>query len=233
MSRHADEEISFGITLCVRPGFYGRLCPLVIDLPRSEEPKDIVVLITMGWSARRRRCGSSPRRPITRPRRTCAWGRSGTRRSRSACRSGTGRPCPASCAPSSAPPSPRPPPSGSSASRSRSSELAAGGETTRRRGERNELNCAAWSSSSRKSLLPRPRRLRNLQRLCCREVTRLFGYMIASCLCPTRTQSRPVGLQSPITMRTHMSVARALTGHHAPNEFGMATQTQRINPMHI
>ncbi|TKW20088.1 hypothetical protein SEVIR_4G062300v4 [Setaria viridis] len=34
------------ITLCVRAGFHGRLTPLVIDLPISEEPMDIVVFVT-------------------------------------------------------------------------------------------------------------------------------------------------------------------------------------------
>ena len=32
------------ITLCVHAGFHGRLTPLVVDLPRSEDPLDIVVL---------------------------------------------------------------------------------------------------------------------------------------------------------------------------------------------
>ncbi|XP_062213574.1 uncharacterized protein LOC133914489 [Phragmites australis] len=40
------EEIFSGITVCVRAGWYGRLTPLVIDLPESEEDMDIVVLIT-------------------------------------------------------------------------------------------------------------------------------------------------------------------------------------------
>ncbi|CAN6202430.1 unnamed protein product [Urochloa humidicola] len=34
------------IMLCVRAGFYGRLTPLVIDLPISEEPMDIVIYQT-------------------------------------------------------------------------------------------------------------------------------------------------------------------------------------------
>uniref|UniRef100_A0A0A9HEP4 DUF569 domain-containing protein n=1 Tax=Arundo donax TaxID=35708 RepID=A0A0A9HEP4_ARUDO len=34
------------LSLCVRAGFYGRLTPLVIDLPDSEEDMDIVVLTT-------------------------------------------------------------------------------------------------------------------------------------------------------------------------------------------
>ncbi|OEL33965.1 hypothetical protein BAE44_0005016 [Dichanthelium oligosanthes] len=34
------------ITLCVRPGFHGRLTPLVTDLPRSEEPMYIVIFTT-------------------------------------------------------------------------------------------------------------------------------------------------------------------------------------------
>jgi len=34
------------ITLCVRAGFLGRVTPLVVDLPLSEEPMDIVVLTT-------------------------------------------------------------------------------------------------------------------------------------------------------------------------------------------
>ncbi|OEL27291.1 hypothetical protein BAE44_0011690, partial [Dichanthelium oligosanthes] len=41
-----DEGNFFGITLCVRAGNYGRMIPLVIDLPRSEEPMDIFVLTT-------------------------------------------------------------------------------------------------------------------------------------------------------------------------------------------
>ncbi|AQL01891.1 hypothetical protein ZEAMMB73_Zm00001d045247 [Zea mays] len=32
------------ITLCAHAGFYGRLTPLVVDLPRSQDPLDIVVL---------------------------------------------------------------------------------------------------------------------------------------------------------------------------------------------
>jgi hypothetical protein len=32
------------ITLCVHAGFHGRLTPLVVDLPRNEDPLDIVVL---------------------------------------------------------------------------------------------------------------------------------------------------------------------------------------------
>jgi hypothetical protein len=34
------------ITLCARAGFHGRLTPLVIDLPTSEEPMDIVIFVT-------------------------------------------------------------------------------------------------------------------------------------------------------------------------------------------
>jgi len=34
------------ITLCVRAGFLGRVTPLVVDLPLSEETMDIVVLTT-------------------------------------------------------------------------------------------------------------------------------------------------------------------------------------------
>ncbi|XP_062229984.1 uncharacterized protein LOC133927525 [Phragmites australis] len=41
-----DQEIFSDITVCVRAGVYGRLTPLVIDLPRNEETMDIVVLIT-------------------------------------------------------------------------------------------------------------------------------------------------------------------------------------------
>ncbi|KAJ1258140.1 hypothetical protein BS78_10G051700 [Paspalum vaginatum] len=48
VAHRAGKEISSGMTVCVRPGFYGRLTPLVIDLPRSEDPMDIVVLTT--WS---------------------------------------------------------------------------------------------------------------------------------------------------------------------------------------
>jgi hypothetical protein len=32
------------ITLCVHAGFHGRLTPLVVDLPRNEDPLDLVVL---------------------------------------------------------------------------------------------------------------------------------------------------------------------------------------------
>lgn len=41
-----DEGNVLGIALCVRAGNYGRLTPLVADLPRCEEPMDIVVLAT-------------------------------------------------------------------------------------------------------------------------------------------------------------------------------------------
>jgi len=34
----------FTITLCVHAGFHGRLTPLVVDLPHSEDPLDIVIL---------------------------------------------------------------------------------------------------------------------------------------------------------------------------------------------
>nr|CAB3469782.1 unnamed protein product [Digitaria exilis] len=40
------DEGNFTITLCVRAGIYGQLTPLVIDLPRCEEPMDIFVLTT-------------------------------------------------------------------------------------------------------------------------------------------------------------------------------------------
>ncbi|XP_062232892.1 uncharacterized protein LOC133930262 [Phragmites australis] len=42
-----SEESLFSILMCVRPGFYGRLTPLVIDLPHSGELMDIVVLSTV------------------------------------------------------------------------------------------------------------------------------------------------------------------------------------------
>ncbi|KAF8698154.1 hypothetical protein HU200_035669 [Digitaria exilis] len=41
------DEGNFTITLCVRAGIYGQLTPLVIDLPRCEEPMDIFVLTTV------------------------------------------------------------------------------------------------------------------------------------------------------------------------------------------
>ncbi|XP_066369227.1 uncharacterized protein [Miscanthus floridulus] len=42
----AEPFASIGMTLCVRAGLCGRLTPLVTDLPRSEEPMDVVVLTT-------------------------------------------------------------------------------------------------------------------------------------------------------------------------------------------
>ena len=44
--RQPGGEYGDGITLAVRPGLQGRLTPLVTDLPRSEEPMDVVVLTT-------------------------------------------------------------------------------------------------------------------------------------------------------------------------------------------
>jgi hypothetical protein len=44
-----DEGNVLGIALCVRAGNYGRLTPLVTDLPRCEEPMDIVVLATNSY----------------------------------------------------------------------------------------------------------------------------------------------------------------------------------------
>ncbi|XP_062232891.1 uncharacterized protein LOC133930260 [Phragmites australis] len=47
VAHHVGNAIFFfGITVCVRPGVYGRLTPLVIDLHRSEETMDIIVLTT-------------------------------------------------------------------------------------------------------------------------------------------------------------------------------------------
>jgi hypothetical protein len=40
------DEGNFSITVCVQAGIYGRRTPLVIDLPRCEEPMDIFVLTT-------------------------------------------------------------------------------------------------------------------------------------------------------------------------------------------
>jgi hypothetical protein len=42
----AEPFASIGMTLCVRAGLCGRLTPLVTDLPRSEEPMDVVILTT-------------------------------------------------------------------------------------------------------------------------------------------------------------------------------------------
>ena len=43
VATQVDEDM-FTITLCVHAGLYGRLTPLVVDLPHSEDPLDIVVL---------------------------------------------------------------------------------------------------------------------------------------------------------------------------------------------
>jgi len=40
------DEGNFSITVCVQAGIYGRRTPLVVDLPRCEEPMDIFVLTT-------------------------------------------------------------------------------------------------------------------------------------------------------------------------------------------
>lgn len=40
---HQNDGNIFGITLCVKPGMYGRLTPLVTNLPHSQEPMNIVV----------------------------------------------------------------------------------------------------------------------------------------------------------------------------------------------
>ena len=45
VATQVDEDM-FTITLCVHAGLYGRLTPLVVDLPHSEDPLDIVVLPT-------------------------------------------------------------------------------------------------------------------------------------------------------------------------------------------
>jgi hypothetical protein len=45
VATQVDEDM-FTITLCVHAGFYGRLTPLVVDLPLSDDPLDIVVLPT-------------------------------------------------------------------------------------------------------------------------------------------------------------------------------------------
>jgi hypothetical protein len=42
----AEPFASIGMTLCARAGLCGRLTPLVTDLPRSEEPMDVVILTT-------------------------------------------------------------------------------------------------------------------------------------------------------------------------------------------
>jgi hypothetical protein len=42
----AEPFASIGMTLCVRAGLCGRLTLLVTDLPRSQEPMDVVVLTT-------------------------------------------------------------------------------------------------------------------------------------------------------------------------------------------
>ena len=47
VARHVDNAIFFfGIMVCVRPDVYGRLTPLVVDLPHSEETMDIIVHTT-------------------------------------------------------------------------------------------------------------------------------------------------------------------------------------------
>jgi hypothetical protein len=43
MAIKVDEDVS-AITLCVYAGVFGRLTPLVVDLPRNQEPLNIVVL---------------------------------------------------------------------------------------------------------------------------------------------------------------------------------------------
>jgi len=45
----AEPFASIGMTLCVWAGLCGRLTPLVTDLPRCEEPMDIVVLATNSY----------------------------------------------------------------------------------------------------------------------------------------------------------------------------------------
>jgi hypothetical protein len=42
----AEPFASIGMTLCARAGLCGRLTPLVTDLPRGEEPMDVVILTT-------------------------------------------------------------------------------------------------------------------------------------------------------------------------------------------
>ncbi|XP_021304981.1 uncharacterized protein LOC8070867 [Sorghum bicolor] len=46
-----NEGNALGIVLCVRAGNYARLTPLVTDLPRCEEPMDIVILATGSYAA--------------------------------------------------------------------------------------------------------------------------------------------------------------------------------------
>jgi len=43
MAIKVDEDMS-AITLCVYAGVFGKLTPLVVDLPRSQEPLNIIVL---------------------------------------------------------------------------------------------------------------------------------------------------------------------------------------------
>nr|CAB3467104.1 unnamed protein product [Digitaria exilis] len=46
LANHLNEDCVDNITTCVRAGFQGRLTPLVVDLPRNQEPMFIVLLTT-------------------------------------------------------------------------------------------------------------------------------------------------------------------------------------------
>nr|CAB3467108.1 unnamed protein product [Digitaria exilis] len=46
LANHLNEDCVDNITTCARAGFQGRLTPLVVDLPRNQEPMFIVLLTT-------------------------------------------------------------------------------------------------------------------------------------------------------------------------------------------